>query len=107
MMLVDIQVTLKHLETMECLEFALATVVEKLAICEFYASTYVEFTKVPLDLESMSASNSLKLQEIVHSALPTLYACVLVFTVKARMYLCPSTGKEHHSQHQPLLFTQF
>ena len=52
-----------------------------MSICEFYAGIYVE---VPLS--SQSTLNSLRLQSILDSALPELYAAVIVFAVKARTF---------------------
>ena len=54
---------------------------EKMSICEFYAGIYVG---VPLS--SQSTANSLQRQNMLDSALPELYAAVIVFAVKARAY---------------------
>lgn len=51
---------------------------EKMAICELYAEMYVG--------PSQPTGNSQQLQSIVHSALPELYAVVIVFAVKACTY---------------------
>ena len=55
--------------------------VEKIAICDFYAEIYIEIA-----LPSRSTDNSLRLQRMLDSALPELYAAVIVFSVKARSY---------------------
>ena len=52
-----------------------------MSICEFYAGIYVG---VPLP--SQSTANSLQRQNMLDSALPELYAAVIVFAVKARAY---------------------
>jgi len=52
-----------------------------MSICEFYAGIYVG---VPLS--SRSIAKSLQSQGILDSALPELYAAVIVFSVKARAY---------------------
>ena len=54
---------------------------EKMAICELYAEMYVG-----VSLPSQPTGNSQQLQSIVHSALPELYAVVIVFAVKACTY---------------------
>ena len=69
-----IQVALNHVEVIEGLEVALAALVEKVSICEFYAEMYY---RVPLGSQSI-----IKLD----SAIPELYAAVVVFTAKARGY---------------------
>ena len=52
-----------------------------MSICEFYASIYVGAL-----LSSQSIENSLQRQSMLDSALPELYAAVIVFSVKARIY---------------------
>ena len=52
-----------------------------MSLCEFYAGIYVG---VPLP--SQSAANSLRLQNMLDTALPELYAAVIVFAAKARSY---------------------
>ncbi|RPB22624.1 hypothetical protein L211DRAFT_869126 [Terfezia boudieri ATCC MYA-4762] len=59
----------------------MAALLEKMSICEFYAGIYVG---VPLT--SGSAANSLQRQLMLESALPELYAAVIVLKVKARAY---------------------
>ena len=69
-----IQVALNHLEVIEGLEVAIAALVEKVSMCEFYAEMYY---RVPLGPQSVKK---------LDSALPELYAAVIVFTAKARGY---------------------
>ena len=67
---------MNHAETIEGFEVAIAALVEKMAICEFYAGIYIG-----VSLPSHSTVNS-----VLNSALPELYAAVIVFAVKARTY---------------------
>ena len=66
---------------MEGFEIAIATLLEKMSICEFYSGIY---NGVSLPLQS--TTNSSQLQSMLDSALPELYAAVIVFSVKARTY---------------------
>ena len=68
---------------MEGFEVAIATLLEKMSICEFYSGI---FNGVPLPSPSQSTANSSQLQSMLGSALPELYAAVIVFSVKARTY---------------------
>ena len=68
---------------MEGFEVAIATLLEKMSICEFYSGIY---NGVPLPSPSQSTANSSQLQGMLDSALPELYAAVIVFSVKARTY---------------------
>lgn len=68
------------MEVIEGLEVAIATLLEKVAICEFYAGIYTGL------LPPQSTANSQQFQSIRDSALPELYAAVIVFAVKARTY---------------------
>jgi len=87
------QVALNHIEITESLEAAAETIVAKMAICEFYANVYMETMGAGIALSSDQMTHSL--QQSLDSALPELYASVLVFSVKARQYFDPSnTGKE-------------
>ena len=70
------------MEVLEGLEAAIATLLEKMSICELYAGIYIGVVPLP----SQSTANSLQLQSKLDSALPELYAAVIVFTVKARAY---------------------
>ena len=72
---------MNHVETIEGLEVSIAALLEKLFICEFYSGIYIGVS-LPLP----SAANSLRLQSMLDSALPELYAAVIVFAVKARTY---------------------
>lgn len=66
------------MEAIEGFEMAIASLLEKMSISEFYTEIYVG---VPL-----STVNSQQLQGMLDSALPELYAAVIVFAVKARSY---------------------
>ena len=72
---------MNHVEAIEGFEVAIAVLVEKMAICEFYTGIYFG-----VSLPSQSTENSLHLQSMLDSALPELYAAVIVFAVKARAY---------------------
>ena len=67
----------------EGFEVAIAVLLEKMSICEFYAEIY---TGVLLPLPSTSTTNSLQMKSMLASALPEFYAAVIVFTVNARAY---------------------
>lgn len=69
------------MEVIEGFEVAVAAILEKMFICEFYSGI---FNKVSLASES-TESNS-PFQSVLDSALPELYAAVIVFSVKARTY---------------------
>ena len=73
---------LNHVEAIEGFGVAIAALLEKMSICEFYAGIYVG---VPLSTVR-SAANSLQRQRMLDSALPGLYAAVIVFAAKARAY---------------------
>ncbi|KAF8428007.1 hypothetical protein BGX38DRAFT_1124153, partial [Terfezia claveryi] len=73
------QVALNYVEAIEGFEVAIAALLEKMSICEFYAGIYVSAA-------SGLAANSLRRQRMLESALPELYAAVIVFAVKARAY---------------------
>ena len=72
---------MNHIEAIEGFEVAIAVLLEKMAICEFYTGIYLG-----VSLPSRSTANSLHLQSMLDSALPELYAAVIVFAVKARTY---------------------
>ena len=59
----------------EGFEVAIAVLIEKMYICEFYAGVCVGASLPSADLQSM-----------IDSALPELYAAIIVFAVKARSY---------------------
>ena len=52
-----------------------------MSICEFYTGI-----SIGAPLSSRSTENSLQRQRMLDSALPELYAAVIVFAVKARVY---------------------
>lgn len=60
---------------------AIAALVERISICDFYAEIYFG---VPL--RPRSTKNYLQLQSRLRYALPELLAAVIVFAVKARVY---------------------
>ena len=75
---------MKHIEAIEGLEVSIAALLEKMTICEFYSGIYFE---VPLSPHPTApTANSLRLKNTIDSALPELYAAVIVFAVKARTY---------------------
>lgn len=65
---------MNHAEVIEGFEVAIAVLLEKLSICQFYSAIY---NGVSL------SSNSSQFQSILDSALPELYAAVVIFSVKA------------------------
>ena len=69
------------MEAIEGFEVAIAALLEQLSICEFYAGIYFGVA-----LHLRSAANNIQLQTMLNSALPELYAAVIVFAVKARTY---------------------
>ena len=75
------QVALNHVETIESFEIAIAALLEKMSMCKFYSRIYIGVT-----LPSQSTVNSSQPQSMLDSALPDLYAAVIVFSVKARTY---------------------
>ena len=70
---------MNYVEVIESLEAAIAVLLEKMAISEFYSSIYAA-------LPSRSTANNQQLQKTLNSALPELYAAVIVFAVKARTF---------------------
>ena len=64
--------------------------VEKISLCESYAGIY---SGVPL--RSQSTEHNLQLQVLLDSALPELYAAVIVFEAKARTYF-EARGRSVH-----------
>ena len=72
---------MNHAEAIEGFEVAIAALLEKISICEFYFEIYVGAS-----LSSQSTINSQKIQSMMDSALPELYAAVIVFASKASTY---------------------
>ena len=72
---------MNHIEAIEGFEVAIAVLLEKMALCEFYSEIYVG---VPLS--SQSTVTSQQLENMVDSALPELYAAVIVFAAKGSAY---------------------
>ena len=64
---------------MEGFEVAVATLLDKMAICEFYYGIYN-------GASVQSTTKSSHLHSMLDSALPELYAAIVVFSVKARTY---------------------
>ncbi|KAF8432508.1 hypothetical protein BGX38DRAFT_1263247 [Terfezia claveryi] len=83
---VIMQVALNHVEAIEGFEVAIAALLEKMSMCEFYAGIYIGVPLTSGSAASGSAANSLQRQRMLESALPELYAAVIVFAVKARAY---------------------
>jgi len=79
-------VALNHIETIECLENTTATIVEKIAVCGFYASLYAHTERENFTLAGDSETATETLRKKLDSSLPKLYAAVLVYSVKAREY---------------------
>ena len=69
---------MNNVEINESLEAAIAVLLEQMAISEFCAGIYAAFPSQPIA--------SPQLQRTLDSALPELYAAVIVFVVKARTY---------------------
>ena len=70
---------MNHVETVEGFEVALAVLLEKMSICEFYSEIY---NGVPLPSKSTTGA----FRNMLDSALPELYAAVIVFSIKASTY---------------------
>ena len=66
---------MNHDKVIEGLEVAVAALVEKVTLCEFYADMY--YNKIPLGPQSIKR---------LDFALPELNAAVIVFAAKARDY---------------------
>ena len=66
---------------MEAFEVATTALLNNLLMCESYAKIYNGVL-----LPSESTENTLQLKEKLESALPELYAAVIVFSVKAQTY---------------------
>ncbi|KAF8421813.1 hypothetical protein EV426DRAFT_190016 [Tirmania nivea] len=75
-----LQVTLNHVEAMECFEETMVTIMDKMAVSAFYAGIYEE-----VELQ-IAVGDTDKLHEVLHMALPELYAAIIVFSIKARQY---------------------
>ena len=78
---------MNYVEVLEGFEVAIAALLEKMAMCEFYAGIYY---KVPLDPQS--TENSRRLRTMLDSTLPGLYAAVIVFAVKAQTHYFKAGG---------------
>ena len=69
------------MDVIEGFDVAIAALLEKVSLCEFYSGIYNGVLSIP----SQSTNNS-PFQIMLGSALPELYAAVIVFTVKASTY---------------------
>ena len=67
------------MKVIEGLEVAIAVLLQKMSICEFYTGIYSGVALQSIEDES-------QLQETLDCALPEIYAAVIVFAVKARYY---------------------
>ena len=72
---------MNYAELMEGFEVVIAVLLEKMSICEFYAGIFMG-----VDLPLRSTANNFQPQSMPDSALPELYAAIIVFVVKARAY---------------------
>ena len=70
---------MNHVEIIEGLEAAIAALLQKVSICEFYAGIY-------FSVSLQSIEDEPQFQRILDCALPEIYAAVIVFAVKARDY---------------------
>ena len=75
----------------EGFEAAIAVLIEKVTMCEFYAEIYVG-VQLP--------SGSTELQSMLSSALPEFYAAVIVFVVKAQTYFEAGGMNTHYSENR-------
>ncbi|KAF8456509.1 hypothetical protein BDZ91DRAFT_839604, partial [Kalaharituber pfeilii] len=87
-----LQVALNHFEVGKKLETTIATILDKIALYQFYDNIYRDI--LALDMLSLvtpsSAATMHTPQQILASSLPELYAAILIFSVKARQYFNPS-----------------
>ncbi|KAF8446873.1 hypothetical protein BDZ91DRAFT_702955, partial [Kalaharituber pfeilii] len=87
-----LQVALNHFEVAKKLETTIATILDKIALYQFYDNIYRDI--LALDMLSLvtpsSAATMHTPQQILASSLPELYAAILIFSVKARQYFDPS-----------------
>lgn len=72
---------MNHVEIIDGVEEAIAALLEKMDLCEFYARIYIG-----VSLPLASTGHEPLLQSILDSVLPEFYAAVIVFTVKACTY---------------------
>lgn len=76
------QIALHHTEYLETLESAMATIIEKMAGCKYYATMYVHALKVHFDPEAVIHA----LRERFEFGILCLYDAVLAFVNKAQEY---------------------
>ncbi|KAF8534300.1 hypothetical protein BDD12DRAFT_983947 [Trichophaea hybrida] len=94
-------VALNHFEALNCLEEAMDTIITKIAYCQFYATVYAESLQITLDTDQTTVA----FREGMASALPSFYAAVLVFSIKATAYFCPSGSAKFTNYLKPFSVT--
>jgi hypothetical protein len=82
---------LNHKETIEMLDKALEIIAVSMANCEFYASIFADALNRQFTAPEASASWEKQLE----TALPQFYAAILVFSIKVRGYITPSSIGEY------------
>lgn len=78
---------MNHVEVIEGLEVAIGELLEKVTLCQVYAGMYSG---------ALRSTANTQLQEMLDSALPELYAAIIVFATKARNYF---EAKGTHTSH--------
>ena len=78
---------MNHVEVIEGLEVAIGELLEKVTLCQVYADMYSG---------ALRSTANAQLQEMLDSALPELYAAIIVFAAKARSYF---EAKGTHTSH--------
>ena len=68
---------MENVKVSEGFEVTIAELLEKVTLCQFYANKYSG---------ALRSTANTQLQEMLDSALPELYAAIIVFVVKARNY---------------------
>ena len=79
------------IELRENLKKVIAIIVEETASCDFYTGVYMDTTSLNMTL---SVTSREKLHRTLGSALPELYAAILVLLAKLQIYLSPSTTRK-------------
>ena len=72
---------MNHVEVIDGFDVAIAALLGTISLCNFYAGIYFG-----VRLPAQSTANSQQLESMRDSALPELYAAVIVFTIRARAY---------------------
>lgn len=78
---------MNHVEIIEGLGVAIGELLEKVTLCQFYADVYNR---------ALRSTANTQLQEMLDSALPEVYAAIIVFAAKARNYF---EAKGTHTLH--------